>query len=420
MPTIKIGRRTIAKLAAGDSPVIYYDETLTGFGLRIQPTGAQSWLVEYRPGEGGRGVTKRRMVIGTPSTLPPEKAREAAEKLLAQVKLGGDPAAERAKARRAETVNDILDAYISEHATPHLKASSTDLLKIYFDKHIRPVLGSKKSTSVLKSDVASLHRAIGTTQAVTANRAVVALKAAYNHALEHGSIPETTKNPAAGIKMFEEQPRERYLTEEELQRLGDTLRGAETIGLPHVVDGTKKSKHARKPENRFTKIDQHAAAAIRLLLFTGCRLREILHLRWSEYDAGRGLLFLPTSKTGRKTVVLSAPAIAILDTLPRIGTYVIASESAGQKDERPRHDLNRPWRAIRKHAGIEDVHIHDCRHSFGAVGAGSGLGLPIIGRLLGHTQAATTARYSHVAVDPAKRAADLIAGQIEDAMNGGK
>ncbi|MCP1765408.1 tyrosine-type recombinase/integrase [Bradyrhizobium japonicum] len=420
MPIIKIGRRSIAKLEPGEKPALYYDEDLAGFGIKVTPSGARSWFVEYRPGEGGRGVTKRRMVIGTPATLTPEKAREAAERLLAQVKLGGDPAAERAKARRADTVNDILDAYIKEHAVPHLKESSADLLAIYFDKHIRPVLGHKKSTSVVKADVASLHRTIGRTQAVTANRAIVALKGAYNHAIEHGSIPETTKNPAAGIKLFEEEPRERYLTEEELQRLGDALREGETVGLPHVVDETKQSKHARKPENRFTKIDQYAAAAIRLLLFTGCRLREILNLRWSEYDAGRGLLFLPTSKTGRKTVVLSAPAIAILDTLPRIGGYVIAPESAGQKNEHPRHDLNRPWRAIRKRSGIEDVHIHDLRHSFGAVGAGSGLGLPIIGRLLGHTQAATTARYSHVAIDPAKRAADLIAGQIADAMNGGK
>lgn len=418
MPILRLGRRSISSLPAVSKATIFYDAELKGFGIKVTATGARSWLVEYRPGEGGRRVTKRRMVIGTPATLTPEKAREAAEKLLAQVKLGGDPAAERAKARRADTVNDILDAYIKEHATPHLKASSADLLAIYFDKHIRPVLGHKKSTAVTKADVASLHRTIGKKQAVTANRAVVALRAAYNHALEHGSIPETTKNPAAGIKLFEEQPRERYLTDEELQRLGDTLREAETTGLPHVIDQTKRSKHARKPENRFTKVDQHAAAAIRLLLFTGCRLREILHLRWSEYDAGRGLLFLPTSKTGRKTVVLSAPAIAILDTLPRIGTYAIAPESAGKKDERPRHDLNRPWRAIRKHAGIEDVHIHDLRHSFGAVGAGSGLGLPIIGRLLGHTQAATTARYSHVAIDPAKRAADLIAGQIADAMKG--
>ncbi|MCP3397792.1 MULTISPECIES: site-specific integrase [unclassified Bradyrhizobium] len=420
MPILKLGRRSVSSLPAVSKPTIFYDSDLKGFGIKAMPTGAQSWIVEYRPGEGGRGVQKRRMVIGTPSTLSPEKAREAAERLLAEVKLGGDPAAERAKARRADTVNDILDAYIREHATPHLKASSTDLLKIYFDKHIRPAIGHKKSTTIAKGDVANLHRAIGKTLPVTANRAIVALKAAYNHAIEHGSIPETIKNPAAGIKMFDEQPRERYLTEEELQRLGDTLREAETTGLPHVVDQTKQSKHARKTENRFTKIDQHAAAAIRLLLFTGCRLREILHVRWSEYDAGRGLLFLPTSKTGRKTVVLSAPAITILDTLPRIGAYVVASESAGQKDERPRHDLNRPWRAIRRHAGIEDVHIHDLRHSFGAIGAGSGLGLPIIGRLLGHTQAATTARYSHVAIDPAKRAADLIAGQISDAMNGGK
>lgn len=232
MPILKLGRRSVSSLPAVSKPTIFYDSDLKGFGIKAMPTGAQSWIVEYRPGEGGRGVQKRRMVIGTPSTLSPEKAREAAERLLAEVKLGGDPAAERAKARRADTVNDILDAYIREHATPHLKASSTDLLKIYFDKHIRPAIGHKKSTTIAKGDVANLHRAIGKTLPVTANRAIVALKAAYNHAIEHGSIPETIKNPAAGIKMFDEQPRERYLTEEELQRLGDTLREAETTGLP--------------------------------------------------------------------------------------------------------------------------------------------------------------------------------------------
>lgn len=202
--------------------------------------------------------------------------------------------------------------------------------------------------------------------------------------------------------------------------MGDAIREAETIGIPWEPNPTKKVKHAAKPENRRSKIDEYAAASIRLLLFTGCRLREILNLRWTEYDAGRGLLFLPDSKTGQKTVVLSAPALSVLESLPRLGLYVIAGESAGQKNEQPRADLNRPWRAVRKRAGIEDVRIHDLRHSFASVGAGAGLGLPIIGNLLGHSQPSTTQRYAHVAVDPARRAADIIAGEIAKAMNGGK
>ncbi len=372
MPVLRINRRTVNSLRPGPKVVSYYDETLTGFGLRMRTTGIASWFVEYRPGAGGRGISKRRMVIGTLATLTPEKAREAAEKLLAQVKLGSDPAADRSEARKAETVDDILDTYIANHATPHLKKISADLLRIYFDKHVRPVLGRKKTTVVTKADVARLHRNIGSKQAVTANRVVVALRAAYNYAIEHHALPAGTANPATGIEPFEEKPRQRYLTTEELQRLGDTIREAETSGIPWEPDPTKKVKHAAKPENRRTRLDQYAAAAIRLLLFTGCRLREILNVRWTEYDAGRGLLFLPDSKTGQKTVVLSAPAIALLNDLPRLGLYVIAGESAGQKNEQPRADLNRPWRAVRKRAGIEDVRIHDLRHSFASVGAGAG------------------------------------------------
>jgi integrase len=418
MPVLKINRRTVTALKPDSKAISYYDENLTGFGLRIRPTGAASWFIEYRPGTGGRGVSKRRLVIGTLATLTPEKARTEAERLLAQVKLGADPAAARSEARKAETVNDILDDYVEHHAKPHLKESSANLLGIYFEKHVRPTLGKRKITVVTKADVARLHRTIGSTQPVTANRVVVALRAAFNYAIEHHALPAGTTNPATGIEPFNEKPRQRYLTQDELQRLGDAIREAETVGIQWEPDPAKKIKHAPKPENRRTKIDQYAAAAIRLLLFTGCRLREILNLRWSEYDAGRGLLFLPDSKTGQKTVVLSAPALAVLESLPRAGVYAIAGESAGTKDERPRADLNRPWRAVRKRAGIEDVRVHDLRHSFASVGAGAGLGLPIIGNLLGHRQPTTTQRYAHVAVDPARRAADIIAGEIERAMGG--
>jgi integrase len=336
------------------------------------------------------------------------------------VKLGEDPAAERGAARKAETVDELLDSFVAKHLKPKRKAGTVRLNNGYIKNHIRPALGTKKATAVTHADVDRLHRKIGETHSVTANRVVALVGTIFAFGIKTKALPKGTENPASGIEHFDEQLRQRYLTEGELQRLGDAIREAETVGIPWTPDPTKKTKHAPKPENRLTKIDQHAAAALRLLLFTGCRLREILDLRWKEYDAGRGLLFLPDSKTGQKTVVLSAPAIAILDALPRIGAYVIAGESAGTKDERPRSDLNRPWRAVRKRAGIDDVRIHDLRHSFASVGAGSDLGLPIIGRLLGHTQASTTQRYAHIAVNPAKRAADLIAGKIADAMNGGK
>ena len=161
-----------------------------------------------------------------------------------------------------------------------------------------------------------------------------------------------------------------------------------------------------------TKIGPHAAAALRLLIFTGARLREILHLQWDHVDLQRGLLLLPTSKTGKKTIVLSDIALAIVSTLPRIGRFVIA----GNDDNKPRSDLQRPWALISKQANLSGVRLHDLRHSFASVGVGSGMGLPIIGKLLGHANASTTERYAHLAADPLRRATDAIGNAIAKAM----
>jgi integrase len=129
--------------------------------------------------------------------------------------------------------------------------------------------------------------------------------------------------------------------------------------------------------------------------------RLVLHLRWEHVDFERGLLLLPDSKTGKKAIVLNAPALDVLVNLPRLGAYVIAGQSAGTEEERPRHDLKRPWQAVAKRAGLEGVRIHDLRHTHASVGAGAGLGLPIIGKLLGHAQTSTTARYAHPGRGPA-------------------
>jgi integrase len=147
-------------------------------------------------------------------------------------------------------------------------------------------------------------------------------------------------------------------------------------------------------------------------MLTGCRLREILHLRWQDIDFERGVLNLPDSKTGQKKVLLAGSALAILSDLPRSGVYVIA----GNDPEKPRADLHRPWARIIKHAGLDGLRLHDLRHSYASIGAASGIGLPALGKLLGHNNPSTTQRYAHLADDPLRRASEEIANTIAAAI----
>ena len=208
-------------------------------------------------------------------------------------------------------------------------------------------------------------------------------------------------NPVRKVERYGESRRERFLNTQELQRLGDALKRAEGNGVT-AEDGTVE------------RISPFAAAALRLLLFTGCRLSEILELRWEHVDFERGLLFLPDSKTGRKTIVLNAPALTVLTDLPRIpgNPHVIG----GQKPGSAMTDLKRPWQRVCRDAAISGVRLHDLRHTFASYGAGSSLGLPIIGKLLGHSQSATTARYAHLDADPLRRASETIASAISKAL----
>jgi integrase len=227
-----------------------------------------------------------------------------------------------------------------------------------------------------------------------ANRAAAVWSKAFAWGATRGLIPEG-HNPMKGLQKYREQGRERFLTTDELARLGAALVEGETIGLPYLVDTEKPSaKHAPKESNRRTLTDPHAVAAIRLLILTGARLREILHARWEHVDIDRGVIFLVDSKTGRKPVYLSAAALEVLAGLARIegNPYIIPGEKAGQ----PKADLKKPWAAVCKAAGLEGVRLHDLRHSFASIGAGASMGLPVIGKLLGHSQAATTHRYAHL------------------------
>jgi integrase len=409
--TRKLTKKTVDALPIRDRVYIAYDSVLPGFGCRVTPNGARSWIVEYRPHGGGRSVGKRRITLGPVSVLTPDQAREAAGDVLAKVRFGDDAPHDRAARRSSPMLADLINEFMKEEIRPTRKPRTADLYDMYFRVHVRPALGSKRATEVTSADVGKLHRKIGTKTPVTANRIVALLSSLFSWAARLGKVRQDF-NPARGITRYREQGRERFLSSEELARLGDALREAETVGVPWVVDeSSSKAKHVPK-DNRRTKVSPYATAALRLLLLTGCRLREILNLRWEEFDRDRGLLLLPDSKTGRKPVVLSAAAIAVLEDIPRAGDYVIA----GLHPERARHDLKRPWEAIRHRAGLGPIRLHDLRHTFAATGAGSNLGLPVIGKLLGHRRAETTSRYAHIAADPLRTAADAIASKLAAKM----
>jgi integrase len=253
-------------------------------------------------------------------------------------------------------------------------------------------------------------RAIVTGGRGAATRTVRLLGGIFTYAVERGYI-ET--NPRAGVKVYKDGKGERFLSADELRRLGEAMREAETVGLPWQLNEGPKSKHTPKISATAREvISPFAIAAIRLLLLTGCRAGEIVKLKWAHVDFERGFLNLPDSKTGAKQVMLGAPALKVLADLPRVGEYVIA----GADPKKPRSDLKRPWNRITAHAGLSDLRLHDLRHSYASVGAASGMGLGIVGKLLGHASTATTARYAHFADDPLRRASDSIASTIAAAL----
>jgi integrase len=396
-----------------DRIYIAYDKRLSGFGVRISPKGSKSWIVEYRPHGGGRAVSKKRITLGPISTLTPEEARKAAREVLAQVHLNEEVKLDRAGRRATPLVHELVGRFMREEVTPTRKSGTARLYEMYFRLHIVPALGDKRGRELTHADVLRLHRAIGADKPPTANRVIMLLSGLFTWAARVGEVPNGF-NPVRGTTLYREEGRERYLSTDELGRLGDALREAETVGLPWQIDeNSPKAKHAPKA-NRRTKVSPAVTAALRLMLFTGCRAGEIRNLRWEDYDKERGLLFLPDSKTGRKTVVLPEAAIAVLDNVPRVGKYVIA----GSNPKKPRYDLKKSWNAIRRHAGLAGVdgavgvRQHDFRHSFASTGMWNNLGLPVIGKLLGHHDVATTSRYAHLAKGPHKAAADLIAEQV--------
>ena len=387
-------------------------EAVRGFGVAAFRNGGKCYIAQYR--KDGRS---RRTRLGEHGRLTPEEARRQAKIVLGLVEGGRDPIAERKAAREVRTFKAVATEFLDQHVKAKRKGRTAAEYERLLTVHLIPALGSKRIVDLRRADVAKLHNKLSDSP-YQANRAVALVSAVWNWAARRDEV-SFADNPARTVERFSEKARERFLTSEELARLGETLREGETLGLPYAVDETKaKAKNAPKPESRRVNLDPYAVAAIRLLILTGARLREILDAQWSQLDLERGVLFLTDSKTGKKPLYLSAAAQSVLGQIPRIegNPHVIAGAAKGA----PRADLHRPWKAVRKAAGLDGVRIHDLRHSFASFGAGASLGLPIIGKLLGHSQAATTHRYAHLDADPLRRAADTIGSTIAAAMGEAK
>ena len=411
MAAQRITKRTVDTLQPNGNEFTVWDDGVTGFGVRVRPTGAKSYVVLYRAGA-GRGAPVRRYTIASVGKITPERARARAKVILGAVAHGHDPADQKTTERGTPTVSELADRFVAEHVQTKRKAGTAAFYWDILNRIVKPAVGTTKADKLTRLQVGRLHSSLAETP-FQANRVLAVIGSMYAFAGREGIAPEGL-NPARRIGKFKESRRERFLTAEELERLGSAIREAETTGIPWTLDESRPTaKHVPKAK-RFTKIAPTGAAALRLLLFTGCRLREILHLRWDDVDLERGCLFLPDSKTGRKTVILNAPALAVLSRLDRVGPYVVP----GDDPERPRHDLKRPWDAVTGRAGLAGVRLHDLRHTYASFGAGGGFGLPIIGKLLGHTQASTTQRYAHLDADPLRRASDAIGSRIAAAMDG--
>jgi integrase len=299
---------------------------------------------------------------------------------------------DRDRQKGAITIAELGARFLQEHVSQHCKPRTVYEYRRAVQLFIEPALGYHRVSDLLRADVAQFHHDLRD-RPYQANRALGVLSKMMNLA-EAWGLRLDGSNPCRHLQKYREEKRERYLTKEELQRLGAALADAQT----------------KATESPF------AVAAIGLLVLTGARLNEILTLRWEYVDLENEVLRLPDSKTGAKLIYLNAAAINLLRTMPRMAgnPYMIA----GKKDGARLINLQKAWRRIRGKANLDDVRIHDLRHSFASVAAGVGMSLPMIGKLLGHTQPATTARYAHLAADPVQAAANLIGTEISAAMNG--
>jgi integrase len=410
-----------------------WDTEVKGFFLRTYPGGRKVYALKYRVGRVQKTYTIG--VHGSPWTA--EEARDEAIDALGRIRDGEDPAAEKKAAREALTVGELIDAYLRDGPStkPAKRATTWTNDASTLKRHVLPLVGRKIAMSVTKAEAASVvtqvmagktavdersnkkrgrARVRGGRGAARATRLTAA--AMYSWGLEHGLLKGA--NPFAAVKLATAPVRERFLSREEAGRLLDAIQAQERAG----------------------KLSKAFGDALRLLLLTGARKSEVLGLRWSEVDFGRGLLSLPPERTkagghlGERRIVLSPPALEILSRR-QADAEATRKRAEEEKDEPVETSpyvfpaargeghaigLRKAFKDVCTAAELDGVRVHDLRHSFASFAIADGASLFLVGKLLGHANARTTERYAHLSSDPLRDAANLIGKRLMPAASAGE
>ncbi|MCA0929574.1 tyrosine-type recombinase/integrase [Ruegeria profundi] len=382
MPNVRLTKSSVDRLSATNRDTIYWDDGLPGFGLRVKTTGVKSFLVQYRNKQTGR--SKRKTLGRYGPTLSLGAAREIARALLADVVRGADPVADAQSLRHSPTVNSLATQYMTEHAEPKKRPGSVRNDRSMLDRYILPKLGDLKVIEVTHQHVQKLHNQMRDTP-YQANRTLALMSKMFELSVRWG---QRSDNPARGIEKFPEEKRDRWLSDGELQRLLVAL-----------------SEHP----------NQVAANAIRLQLLTGARIGEVLKAKWEDFDLDRGVWTKPSHHTKQKRrehLPLSSATCDLLAAMKAGASPESRWLFPGRSPDQPYKDLKKFWSSVTTSAGLQDYRIHDNRHTHASHLVSSGLSLPIVGRLLGHTNPSTTQRYAHLADDPLRQAADVMGKKI--------
>ncbi len=361
-------RRTFREKKPGRRGLTVIDRDLPAFGFTVAKNGTKTFFVRAP-----RPVGAPKTILGTADDMTAAEAREKAVAALAAAK---------AEREIGPLFADFADGFMRRQARrwkPSTRKGNAHLI----DRYLVPFFGAMPVARITRADVRRWFDSLSATPG-NANRTLPVLSVMMRQAELWDFRPQGS-NPCRNMRRYRTTPRERFLSVEELKRLGFVLDHAE---------------------------DTQAAAAIQLLLFTGARSSEITALKWDWIRGARAVL--PDSKTGPKAIQLPPPARAVLNALPRESKYVFPNPAG----DGPMKNLGYRWLKLRDLAGLDDVRIHDCRHTFASHAVMSGLDLYTVGRLLGHADVASTERYAHLADEHVRAAAGRISGIVHGAMTG--